>query len=174
MLRSLSGMLSRSRALMPQLRSPLALCRAAHAPPAGAAPYLAARYPARAEVHPPANQTKPEQAVEQIGKRFAVVGVSGSQYKVSVDDLFCVEKLDAPVGSNLALRRVLLVGEAQATVIGSPLIADAAVHVTVEEQGYAKKVISFKKKAKKGWKCVASASIPLHPANRLVPRPQTA
>jgi len=99
-----------------------------------------------------AARLQPQPQPDQVGKRFAVVNVSGAQYKVSVDDLFCVEKLDAPVGSTLALPRVLLVGEAQATVIGSPLIADAAVHVTVEEQGYAKKVIAFKKRAKKGWK----------------------
>lgn len=57
-----------------------------------------------------------------------------------------------PIGTQFAAKRVLLVGEAGSTVIGSPLIKDAAVHATVEEQGYGKKIIVFKKKAKKGYR----------------------
>ena len=84
--------------------------------------------------------------------RFAIVHLSGKQYKVAPDDLICVEKLDMPVGTTLAAKRVLLVGELGSTVIGSPLINDAAVHATVEEQGYGKKVIVFKKKRRKGYR----------------------
>ena len=69
-----------------------------------------------------------------------------------MDDLICVEKVDVPVGETLEARRVLLVGEAQSTVIGSPLIADACVRATVEEQGYGKKVIVFKKRRRKGYR----------------------
>lgn len=77
--------------------------------------------------------------------RFAVVHLSGSQYKVSPDDLICTERLMAtrrkhiPVGTTIQLRRVLLVGEADVTVIGSPLIKGASVEATVEEQGYGHK-----------------------------------
>jgi len=84
--------------------------------------------------------------------RFAVVMLGGSQYKVAADDLICVEKLPLPVGGALAARRVLLVGEAGATVIGSPLIEGACVHAVVEEQGYGEKVIVFKKKRRKGYR----------------------
>ena len=38
------------------------------------------------------------------------------------------------------------------TVIGSPLVKGACVHATVEEQGYGKKVIVFKKKKRKGYR----------------------
>ena len=85
-------------------------------------------------------------------KRFAVIALSGTQYKVAPDDVICVEKLELPVGATLEAKRVLLVGEAEATVIGSPLIEDACVTATVEEQGYAKKVIVFKKKRRKGYR----------------------
>ena len=84
--------------------------------------------------------------------RFAVVALAGTQHKVTVDDLICVEKMEVPVGASVELRRVLLVGEQQATVIGSPLIADACVRATVEEQGYGKKVIVFKKRRRKGYR----------------------
>ena len=84
--------------------------------------------------------------------RFAVIALSGAQHKVAVDDLICVEKVGIPVGATLEARRVLMVGEAQATLIGSPLITDAVVRATVEEQGYGKKVVVFKKKRRKGYR----------------------
>ena len=84
--------------------------------------------------------------------RFAIVELSGSQYKVAAGDLICVEKLEVPVGQSIDAKRVLLVGEAGATVIGSPLITGASVKLTVEEQGYGKKVIIFKKQRRKGYR----------------------
>ena len=84
--------------------------------------------------------------------RFAVIYLGGSQHKVAVDDVICVEKVELPVGATLEARRVLLVGAADATVIGSPYITDAHVKCTVEEQGYGKKVIVFKKKKRKGYR----------------------
>lgn len=84
--------------------------------------------------------------------RFAIVELSGSQHKVTADDVICVEKLALPVGAELAARRVLLVGELGSTIIGSPLIKGACVHATVEEQGYGKKVIVFKKRRRKGYR----------------------
>ena len=78
--------------------------------------------------------------------------VSGSQHKVSADEVLCVEKLPLAVGTRIALNRVLLVGERGATVIGSPLVSGASVTATVEEQGYGPKVIVFKKKRRKGYR----------------------
>ena len=96
----------------------------------------------------PVAQASPTEAPS----RFAVVSLGGTQYKVSPDDLICVEKLALPVGATLSARRVLLVGQRDATIIGSPLIEGASVQATVEEQGYAKKVIVFKKKRRKGYR----------------------
>ena len=78
--------------------------------------------------------------------------LGGSQYKVTANDLVCVEKLELAVGATLAAPRVLLVGEAGATVIGSPLVEGAVVHATVEEQGAGEKVIVFKKRRRKGYR----------------------
>lgn len=55
--------------------------------------------------------------------RFAVVALSGTQYKVAVDDLICVEKIDLPVGATVEARRVLLVGEAADTIIVRPFFS---------------------------------------------------
>jgi len=90
--------------------------------------------------------------------RFAVVHLSGSQYKVATGDLICTERLmetrrkPVPVGTTIQLRRVLLVGEAEVTVIGSPLVEGASVEATIEEQGYGHKVIVFKKKRRQGYR----------------------
>ena len=56
------------------------------------------------------------------------------------------------VGEVVAYDRVLLVGSADATVIGSPYVRDAVVEVRVEEQALADKVIVFKKKRRKGYR----------------------
>lgn len=74
------------------------------------------------------------------------------QHKVAVDDVIASEKLPMKVGQKLETKRVLLIGERAATIIGSPLIGGASVALTVEEQAYAEKVIVFKKKAKKGYR----------------------
>lgn len=69
----------------------------------------------------------PAPAAPPLGppSRFAVIALGGTQYKVAPDDLICVEKIEAAVGSTIETKRVLLVGEADATVIGSPVIEDA-------------------------------------------------
>ena len=84
--------------------------------------------------------------------RFAVLELGGTQYKVAPDDAICVEKLPVAVGEVVAYDRVLLVGSADATVIGSPYVRDAVVEVRVEEQALADKVIVFKKKRRKGYR----------------------
>lgn len=134
------------RAGLGLLRSPPLPCAMSYAPAAIAARMLhnSAVPCAATSAAVPAKSTPPT--------RFAIVNLSGSQYKVAADDKICVEKLDMPIGTQFAAKRVLLVGEAGSTVIGSPLIKDAAVHATVEEQGYGKKIIVFKKKAKKGYR----------------------
>ncbi len=84
--------------------------------------------------------------------RFAVLELGGTQYKVAVDDVICVEKMKVDVGETIHVNRVLLVGSKDATIIGSPLIKDATVEATVEEQALADKVIVFKKKRRKGYR----------------------
>jgi len=83
--------------------------------------------------------------------RFAVVELGGTQYKVAADDVICVEKMEVEVGSIIHAERVLLVASASSTIIGSPLVKDARVEATVEEQASSEKVIVFKKRRRKGY-----------------------
>ena len=56
-------------------------------------------------------------------ENFAVVALSGTQYKVAVGDKVITEKLPgAEVGSTIKVEDVLLMGNANSTIIGLSLI----------------------------------------------------
>ena len=84
--------------------------------------------------------------------RFAVISLSGSQYKVTRDDVLTANKVvKAEVGTTLTLDDVLLVGGLDETVVGAPFVQGARVHLAVEEQKKDKKVLVLKKKRRKGY-----------------------
>ena len=58
----------------------------------------------------------------------------------------------AKVGEDFVVEDVLLVGSQKKTIVGRPVIQDASVTLTCEEQTLAKKVIVFKKRRRKGYK----------------------
>jgi large subunit ribosomal protein L21 len=76
---------------------------------------------------------------------YAIIVTGGKQYKVAEGDTIFVEKLDAAEGEKVVFDQVILVD----TVIGTPFVEGATVEGTVEKQGRAKKVVTFKYKAKK-------------------------
>ena len=81
---------------------------------------------------------------------FAVVGFSGTQFKVTVDDVIVADRIEGiDIGQTLDLSNVLLVGSRRATVVGRPVVAGAKVVVAVEEITKDKKVIAFKTRRRK-------------------------
>eukprot|EP00890_Picochlorum_soloecismus_P003006 jgi/Picsp_1/3706/NSC_06542-R1_50s ribosomal protein l21 len=81
---------------------------------------------------------------------FAVVELSGTQYKVTPDDLIVTEKLSGvDINDRIILNRVLLVGSQSKTVVGRPYIPNATVSAAIEEQFLDGKVIVFKKRRRK-------------------------
>lgn len=81
---------------------------------------------------------------------FAVIEISGTQYKVTPDDLIVTEKLSGvDINDTITLNRVLLLGSSSETVIGRPFIPEATVTAAVEEQFLDGKVIVFKKRRRK-------------------------
>ena len=72
---------------------------------------------------------------EDLEAKFAVVRISGKQYKVGVDDVVVVDSLrkSAEVGSEIKIEDVLLVGSVDKTVVGQPVVAGAVVTASVEE-----------------------------------------
>lgn len=79
---------------------------------------------------------------------FAVVQTGGKQYKVAVNEVVKVEKLNANVGDKINLD-VLLVSDENGTVAGTPIVAGAVVEAEVLAHGKADKIVVFKYKPKK-------------------------
>ncbi len=78
---------------------------------------------------------------------YAIVETGGKQVKVSVGDKVYVEKLDAEVGSEVTLDKVLFVG-GEKTIVGKPYVDGAKVVAKVEKQGLNEKITVYKYKAK--------------------------
>jgi large subunit ribosomal protein L21 len=82
---------------------------------------------------------------------YAVLKVSGRQYRVSPGDSFEVEKLEGEPSASIELTEVLMVG-GEKTLIGSPTVSGAKVTVIVESQHRGPKVLVFKKKRRNNYK----------------------
>lgn len=78
---------------------------------------------------------------------YAIIETGGKQVTVSVGDHIYVEKLDAEVGKDVTLDKVLFLG-GESTKVGSPYVEGASVECKVEKQGLGKKVRVYKYKAK--------------------------
>ncbi|KAK7362836.1 hypothetical protein VNO77_04960 [Canavalia gladiata] len=84
---------------------------------------------------------------------FAVVQIGSHQFKVSNGDSIFTERLKfCEVNDKLILNKVLLLGSASQTIVGRPIVPDAAVHAVVEEHALDAKVIIFKKKRRKNYR----------------------
>ncbi|KAF7803452.1 50S ribosomal protein L21, mitochondrial-like [Senna tora] len=84
---------------------------------------------------------------------FAVVQIGSHQFKVSNGDSIFTERLKfCEVNEKLILNKVLLLGSTTQTIVGRPIVPDAAVHAVVEEHALDAKVIIFKKKRRKNYR----------------------
>ena len=75
---------------------------------------------------------------------YAIIKLGAHQYRAEPGQTIDVERQHRDVGSEFVINDVLLIGDGDKTVIGTPLVDGAAVKVTVEEQFRDKKVIVFK------------------------------
>ncbi|KAL8032599.1 hypothetical protein ABFX02_13G106800 [Erythranthe guttata] len=84
---------------------------------------------------------------------FAVVQIGSHQFKVCNRDSIYVERLKyCDINDKLVLNKVLMLGSETQTIIGRPILPDAAVHAVVEEHALDAKVIIFKKKRRKNYR----------------------
>src|SRR5260221_14735793 len=83
---------------------------------------------------------------------FAVIKSGGRQYKVSVGQTLEVNRLPVEDGQQVQFEEVLLISDANNTMIGTPHVDDAMVMATATRQGRGKKVIVFKYKSKKRYR----------------------
>eukprot|EP01018_Ginkgo_biloba_P010663 Gb_38840 [translate_table: standard] len=97
--------------------------------------------------------TKPWEGRTRRQLIFSVVQIGSHQFKVSRGDCIYTEKLKyAAVNDKLMLNKVLMLGTKSQTIIGRPILPDAAVHAVVEEQALDAEVIIFKKKRRKNYR----------------------
>ena len=82
---------------------------------------------------------------------YAVIETGSKQYRVQPGDVITVEKLNAEVGDEIKLDKVLVMGEGENAEVGTPYL-DAAVTAKVVENGKGKKVVIYKYKAKKDYR----------------------
>lgn len=83
---------------------------------------------------------------------FAIIKTGGKQYHVKVGDQIVVERLAGKVGSDVSLAEVLAVGDGEASRVGRPTVAEAAVRARILGQPRSTKVIVFKKKRRKNYR----------------------
>jgi large subunit ribosomal protein L21 len=83
---------------------------------------------------------------------FAVIKSGGRQYKVAVGERLEVNRLPVEIGEQVRFEEVLLISDAENTMVGSPLVGEALVLATATEQGRGEKLIVFKYKSKKRYR----------------------
>jgi large subunit ribosomal protein L21 len=83
---------------------------------------------------------------------FAVIKSGGRQYKVSVGEQLEVNRLRVEPGEQVTFDEVLLISDANGTMVGNPLLENAVVLATADAQSRGKKVIVFKYKPKKRYR----------------------
>ncbi|MDR3049141.1 MAG: 50S ribosomal protein L21 [Elusimicrobiota bacterium] len=84
---------------------------------------------------------------------YAIVKSGGKQYKVEEGNHLFVDKLpEVEAGTDINLEEVLFASKDGAVTIGKPIIAGSTVSAKVIAQTRAPKVLSFKRRAKKGYK----------------------
>src|SRR5712691_3104212 len=83
---------------------------------------------------------------------FAVIKTGGRQYKVSVGETLEVNRLPVEDGTEVKFEEVLLISDAERSMVGTPLLENAMVLATAIRQKRGKKLIVFKYKAKKRYR----------------------
>ena len=83
---------------------------------------------------------------------YAVVEISGRQFKVTPNDRIDVPVQAGKAGDPLRFDRVLLVGDDASVTIGNPLVAGATVQATIVNHGRTDKIFVFKKKKRKRYR----------------------
>ena len=83
---------------------------------------------------------------------FAIVNISGKQYRVTEGDQIKVASLGTEAGEKIKFDQVLLTADGKKVRIGEPVVKNVSVSGTVLNNGRDRKVIVFKKKRRKGYR----------------------
>jgi len=82
---------------------------------------------------------------------FAIIIISGKQYKTHKGSLLRVPRQENSVGSKITFDTVLFMSDGNNTHIGKPNIKGASVTATILRHTRDKKILIYKKKRRKGY-----------------------
>ena len=82
---------------------------------------------------------------------YAIINISGKQYKASEGARFRVPKQTGDAGSTITFDQVLLFNDGTNTEVGTPMLAGASVTATIIDHGRDRKILVYKKKRRKGY-----------------------
>jgi large subunit ribosomal protein L21 len=82
----------------------------------------------------------------------AVVKIGGRQYRVGEGQRLEVDRLPSEVGATITFDQVLLIADASAVAVGSPLVDGATVEAKVVAATRGPKILVYKYKAKKRYR----------------------
>lgn len=81
---------------------------------------------------------------------FAVVTISGKQYSVAKGDVIVVDNLDGVAGDTLTFDHVLLTGEKDTVIVGTPVVSGIVVtaKILAQEKGEKIDILRYKQKVR--------------------------
>jgi len=82
--------------------------------------------------------------------KYAVIAISGTQFKVEEEKIITVDNLNAKEGDKLTTDQVLLTVDGEKIKVGSPTVKDASIEYEVLKnyQGKKLKVFTYKSKSR--------------------------
>ena len=84
---------------------------------------------------------------------YAIVDISGKQYKVQEGDIVFVDRLEnEEEGNKVTFDRVIMISDDKKVTIGQDTVKGAKVEASVVGHGKAKKIVVYKYKAKKNYR----------------------
>jgi large subunit ribosomal protein L21 len=83
---------------------------------------------------------------------YAIIDVSGFQYRVEPESVIRVPKLETKVGDEVLISKVLFLSDGKDVKVGKPEVKGAKVTGVVLSHGRADKVVVFKYKRRKGYR----------------------
>ena len=83
---------------------------------------------------------------------YAIVDIGGRQFKAGPEDVLKVPKINAEVGGDVTLDRIMLWSDGGSVEVGSPFIEGKSIRAEIVRHGKDKKVIVFKKKRRKKYR----------------------
>ena len=82
---------------------------------------------------------------------YAIVNISGKQFKSSEGARFRIPKQTGDAGATLTFDNVLLFHDGTNAQIGTPTVSGASVTATIVDHGRERKILIYKKKRRKGY-----------------------